>query len=195
MNPQTRTAAARVVLANPGGRLKPEMFVRAVASASGIEGLVVPRAAVLWSGPRSVVFVQEGGVSSPSYRMREVKLGKRLGDSYEILSGIEEGDRVVKQGTFAVDAAAQLTGKYSLMLRPENTAVEVDAGFASAFDQVVASYMALKDALVATDAAAAAQKVPAYVSGWRPSMAPVWKSRQQAGGSGSRIFSSDSCGS
>ena len=47
--------------------------------------------------------------------MREVTLGNQIGDSYEVLTGLDQGDEIVSHGTFTIDAAAQLQGKKSMM--------------------------------------------------------------------------------
>jgi Cu(I)/Ag(I) efflux system membrane fusion protein len=47
--------------------------------------------------------------------MLEVTLGNKVGDFYEILEGLNAGDEIVTNGTFTVDAAAQLQGKKSMM--------------------------------------------------------------------------------
>jgi len=47
--------------------------------------------------------------------LREVLLGNNLGENYEVLDGLANGDEIVTNGTFTVDAAAQLQGKRSMM--------------------------------------------------------------------------------
>jgi Cu(I)/Ag(I) efflux system membrane fusion protein len=112
----TRTAKVRVEISNAHGTMKPGMYARATARATlegGERRVVVPRAAVLWTGHRSLVYVRHGDafVFSP----REVELGASLGDAYVILDGLAEGEEIVTSGLFAVDASAQLEGKRSMM--------------------------------------------------------------------------------
>jgi Cu(I)/Ag(I) efflux system membrane fusion protein len=76
---------------------------------------IIPRSAVLWTGKRSVVYVKQTGTDEPIFKMREVEIGPMLGNSYVIISGLNEGEEIVTQGTFSVDAAAQLEGKPSMM--------------------------------------------------------------------------------
>jgi Cu(I)/Ag(I) efflux system membrane fusion protein len=114
----TRTAQIRVETPNPHQYLKPEMLVRGrVQSAWAAHDtvLAVPQSAVLWTGPRSLVYVREPGVAQPVFRGRTVELGPSLGDNQVILSGLEAGEEIVVSGTFVVDAAAQLAGKPSMM--------------------------------------------------------------------------------
>ncbi len=170
LNQQTRVATARVEISNKEDRLKPGMFVTGVVNTSGAvdaSGITIPRSAVLWTGKRSVVYINEGTAANPSFVMREVVLGQSLGDTYEVLEGLAAGEEIVVNGTFTVDAAAQLAGKPSMM----NPAVvasgnkqedvrqylqsnsinfkgEASAGFQKQLTRVVAVYLQLKDALV-----------------------------------------------
>jgi membrane fusion protein, copper/silver efflux system len=118
VDPNTRTAGVRVEVSNVGGMFKPEMFVTGVAHATlnRYEGrIVVPQSAVLWTGKRSVVYVKEQGMQQPTFEMRQVTLGPSLSGAYVILSGLREGDEIVTNGAFVVDASAQLAGKKSMM--------------------------------------------------------------------------------
>ena len=118
LDPVTRTAKVRVNLENPGGRLKPGMFVRAVLTA-GIETvrdgrapLVIPATAPLITGKRAVVYVEkEPGL----YNGTEVVLGPRAGGFYIVEEGLEEGQRVVTKGNFKIDSAIQIMAGPSMM--------------------------------------------------------------------------------
>ena len=160
LNNASRTVEVRVILNNANGNLKPGMFVQAeLEASSGVqnETLEVPRTAVMWTGERSLVYVKTNP-NEPIFEMREVKLGNSTGEMYQILSGLKSGEVVVTNGTFTVDAAAQLQGKNSMMNR--NSATEHNSGmkmrlsaaFQFQFKQVLNSYFQLKDALVASDA-------------------------------------------
>lgn len=125
----TRTVRVRVDMPNPGGVLKPEMYLSATVKAglsSCSDRVVIPRSAVLWTGKRSVVYVCLSGYDQPLFRLREVELGPSLGDDCVILSGLKEGERIVTDGVFAVDASAQLEGKRSMMAR--NVPADPDEG-------------------------------------------------------------------
>jgi membrane fusion protein, copper/silver efflux system len=118
IDPVTRVAKVRVETGNPSGILKPEMFATGNISSvlSGYkENVVIPASAVLWTGKRSVVYVKQPGSNDPIFKIREVELGPMLGDSYVITSGLAEDEEIVTNGTFSVDAAAQLEGKPSMM--------------------------------------------------------------------------------
>jgi Cu(I)/Ag(I) efflux system membrane fusion protein len=118
IHPSTRVARVRVEVLNRGGKLKPEMFANGIVS-SGLpehrDGLVIPQSAILWTGPRSVVYVKISDAEEPEFRLREIELGPALNNAYVVLSGLHEGEEIVTNGTFAVDAAAQLAGKPSMM--------------------------------------------------------------------------------
>ncbi|WBL21937.1 efflux RND transporter periplasmic adaptor subunit [Zunongwangia sp. HRR-M8] len=155
-----RTTEIRVVLANRNGKLKPGMFVEAEVELEETEDLQIsiPKSAVMWTGERSVVYLKTAA-NSPQFEMKEVKLGSEIGNSYQILEGLKKGDEVVTNGTFTVDAAAQLQGKKSMMSRnptDSNSNAEIKEmnlpkSFQSAFRAVIQDYLELKDDLVASD--------------------------------------------
>ena len=118
INPTTRVAKARVEVRNSDLELKPEMFVSGEVEA-GLsnegESIVVPQSSVMWTGKRSVVYIKKNTDDNVSFVMREVLLGPDLGDSYIIREGLEAGEEIAVNGTFSIDAAAQLSGKPSMM--------------------------------------------------------------------------------
>jgi Cu(I)/Ag(I) efflux system membrane fusion protein len=106
VNSETRTAKVRVVLANPDGILKPDMYASIqLMSGHGASVLAVPDSAVIDSGTRQVVLVQ---LTEGLYEPREVKLGMR-GDGYvEVAEGLSEGENVVVRANFLIDAESNL---------------------------------------------------------------------------------------
>ncbi|UAB84725.1 efflux RND transporter periplasmic adaptor subunit [Zunongwangia sp. SCSIO 43204] len=160
-----RTTEVRVVLDNRDGKLKPGMFVQAEVELEATEAsqISIPKSAVMWTGERSVVYLKTDP-NTPQFEMKEVKLGSEIGDSYQILEGLAEGDEVVTNGTFTVDAAAQLQGKKSMMSRNavdnnESMAMEMSLpkSFQSALQPLLRDYLQLKDDLVGSDATSAMQ--------------------------------------
>jgi Cu(I)/Ag(I) efflux system membrane fusion protein len=120
IDPVNRVAKVRVEVSNAGGKLKPEMFATGLVKANLNEfkdKLVIPRSAVLWTGKRSIVYVKQPDGDGINFNMREIDLGPMLGNSYVVLGGLKEGEEIVTDGTFSVDAAAQLAGKPSMMNR------------------------------------------------------------------------------
>jgi Cu(I)/Ag(I) efflux system membrane fusion protein len=117
LNTATRSAAVRVNVSNPEGKLKPGMFVSARVHSS-IEAdevpLVIPATAPLITGRRAVVYVadpQEEGL----FAGREIVLGQRRGDYYVVKEGLQEGELVVTNGNFKIDSAVQIMAKPSMM--------------------------------------------------------------------------------
>ena len=94
------------------------MFVNAIVKAKltlDEPTLLVPKSAVLWTGKRSIVYIQIPNKAEPTFLMKEVVLGVSTGDMYVVKRGIIENVRVVTNGVFKIDAAAQLAGKRSMM--------------------------------------------------------------------------------
>jgi Cu(I)/Ag(I) efflux system membrane fusion protein len=162
IDPTTRAASLRAEISNAGLLLKPEMFVTGKISAgktSTSSELVVPRTAILWTGKRSVVYVKVPNAAVPSFEMREVTLGNRLGENYQVMAGLQSGEEIVAQGAFAVDASAQLSGKPSLLNRSSTQQVEVSAAFSQEISAVVTAYFQVKNSLVKDQMPTAASQV------------------------------------
>jgi len=125
LNEKTRTVKVRINVPNPDGRLKPEMFVRAVVkvaplgfgtsdAAESEASLVIPASAPLITGRRAVVYVAVPGKEG-TYEGREIVLGPRAGDYYLVRDGLNEGELVVVNGNFKIDSAIQILAKPSMM--------------------------------------------------------------------------------
>jgi len=180
LDTRTRTIKLRVVLNNKSDVFKPGQFVegkiKGITSNKG-QVLAIPSTAVLWTGERSVVYVKPNP-DQPVFEMREITLGNQIGDNYEVLEGLNNGDEIVTNGAFTVDAAAQLQGKKSMMnkegkrvmtgheghLGMEETAsknvekyskgserVKVSVAFQNQLKAVFDDYIKLKDAFVKED--------------------------------------------
>ncbi|WP_026935286.1 efflux RND transporter periplasmic adaptor subunit [Christiangramia echinicola] len=158
LNDQSRTVEVRVVLNNSKDKLKPGMFVQAELQGrkqiTTEQSLEIPRSAVMWTGERSLVYVKTQP-DRPVFEMREVTLGNSSGETYQVIEGLSVGEEVVTNGTFTVDAAAQLQGKRSMMNNvnsQKNEAVKMDMKLPKSFQQefinVLGHYFELKDALV-----------------------------------------------
>ena len=123
VDPLTRTVKVRLDVENPGGRLKPEMFVRAsvrsaIGEPPGEPPLLIPTAAPLITGKRAIVYVALPEAERPTFEGREIVLGPRADDFYVVTAGLREGERVVTRGNFKIDSALQIEGKASMM-RPD----------------------------------------------------------------------------
>ncbi|HLF96494.1 MAG TPA: efflux RND transporter periplasmic adaptor subunit [Methylococcaceae bacterium] len=107
VTPETRTAKLRIELPNPDGLLKPAMYgsVELVAHPTHEAVIAVSDSAVIDSGVRQLVLVQKG---EGSFEPRPVRLGKRVEGYAEILEGLAEGETVVVQANFLIDAESNL---------------------------------------------------------------------------------------
>ena len=117
LDTKTRTVKLRVVLNNKEGLFKPGMFVKGRINRVVLnkkELVIIPSSAVLWTGKRSVIYIKNDPIQ-PVFEMREITLGNKTGANYVVLDGLNNGDEIVTNGTFTVDAAAQLQGKKSMM--------------------------------------------------------------------------------
>jgi Cu(I)/Ag(I) efflux system membrane fusion protein len=104
---ETRTVPVHVHVANPGMRLRPGMFVRAVFNERQENVLVIPRSAVLDTGTRKLVYVAKpNGV----FEAREVQTGTPNNDLFPVISGVKPGERIVTNGNFLIDSQTRLTG-------------------------------------------------------------------------------------
>lgn len=105
LSEQTRTIKARLEFANEDYSLRPEMYAEVEISADLGERVVVPASAVINSGVRDIAFVER---ADGSLEPREITLGVRLPDSFEVLDGLAAGETVVTSGNFLVDSESKL---------------------------------------------------------------------------------------
>ena len=181
LNTKTRTVDLRVVLNNKEAIFKPGMFVSAEIESDKInsnEVITVPSSAVLWTGERSVVYIKSNP-NEPVFELKEVTLGNKIGDNYEVLDGLSSGNEIVTNGTFTVDAAAQLQGKKSMMNQPvakemtvnedysKITRLESPEAFQQQLKQVYDNYINLKDALVEDNSVQASSDAKKLISSFR----------------------------
>lgn len=101
----TRTGRVRVTLPNPDLALKPDMYANVEIDVKLGERLVVPESAVIYTGPRRIVFVDLGeGRLSP----RDVQTGVQADGYIEITSGLDPGELVVTSGNFLIAAESRI---------------------------------------------------------------------------------------
>ncbi|MDP2915900.1 MAG: efflux RND transporter periplasmic adaptor subunit [Candidatus Aminicenantes bacterium] len=114
LKPETRTNQVRIEADNPGLKLKPEMFANLEIHVDYGTKLTVPSDAVLDAGGIKIVFVSKGdGYFEP----REVKLGVRGNDMYEVLGGVSNGENVVTSANFLIDSESSLKAALSRMTK------------------------------------------------------------------------------
>ncbi|MDH3197681.1 MAG: efflux RND transporter periplasmic adaptor subunit [Candidatus Krumholzibacteria bacterium] len=174
LDPQTRTVRARVNIANREQKLKPNMYARASIRLPAGDVLAVPENAVLQSGSRTIVLVEE---AAGRFRPQPVRLGRMWLDDagrereerrelvfkrealryHEVLAGLEPGERVVTSGNFLLGSESQLQGALARMLeasedtaaadQPQLAALEFEPEPALALDAVLTAYYRIAGAL------------------------------------------------
>lgn len=115
LDEQSRTLRVRLKLENLDEvTLKPGMFATVRIYTRPVENaLLVPPSAVIHSGVRDVLFVAKG---NGQFEPRDVRLGVRSEDAYQVLEGVAEGDKVVVSGQFLLDSESQLKEAVKKML-------------------------------------------------------------------------------
>ncbi|BAO55218.1 efflux RND transporter periplasmic adaptor subunit [Nonlabens marinus] len=163
LNNATRTVTVRATLKNTDDLFKPGMFVTGKLKGEmkmTNEAITVPASSVMWTGERSLLYIKTNP-NEPVFEMREVTIGNRNGENYAVTEGLKNGDEIVTNGTFTVDAAAQLQGKKSMMnqgkkedamMPMSEMKMEFSENFQKQFKKALKPYLQMKDALVASDA-------------------------------------------
>jgi Cu(I)/Ag(I) efflux system membrane fusion protein len=105
LDPNTRTAKVRFEFSNAQGRLKPEMFANVEIKIRLGQKLTVPEGAVIDTGIRQMVIIDKG---SGYFEPREVKVGAKVEDYYEVTKGLKAGERVVTSANFLIDSESKL---------------------------------------------------------------------------------------
>lgn len=100
-------------------------FVSKVKKSGERAPLVIPASAPLITGKRAVVYLKD--LKENTFYLREVVLGAKAGDFYFVKSGLNEGEQIVTNGAFKIDADLQIQGKKSMMNPVE---VQVNPGHA-----------------------------------------------------------------
>jgi Cu(I)/Ag(I) efflux system membrane fusion protein/cobalt-zinc-cadmium efflux system membrane fusion protein len=101
----TRTVRVRLIMANPGLKLKPGMFVNVDLKTSLGRQLVVPASAVFQSGTLQLVFLNHG---NGSLEPKEITVGPRVGDDFVVLKGLQARQSIVTSASFLIDSESQL---------------------------------------------------------------------------------------
>jgi len=124
VDPSTRNVQIQATLANPGGKLRPGMFVKAAVALGAARAVVaLPASAISYAPYGDSVFVvgdmkDHNGASYRGVRQQFVKLGESRGDQISVVSGLKPGDEVVTSGVFKLrNGAAVLVNN---KVRPAN---------------------------------------------------------------------------
>jgi Cu(I)/Ag(I) efflux system membrane fusion protein len=106
LDPKARTGRVRVELGNKDLDLRPGMYANVELAAELGTRLQVPASAVVYTGPRRLVFVDLG---EGRFKPVEVKVGTESNGSYEVLTGLNAGDIIATSGVFLIAAEARIS--------------------------------------------------------------------------------------
>lgn len=140
--------------------------------------LAVPSTAVLQTGRRAVVYVEQRDAETPTFELREIVLGPRAEDHFVVLDGLEPGERVVVEGAFRIDSEMQIRGGPSMLSMPPDPgpgAGPDGAAFRATLAPTVKAYLDLQAALADDDdssAMAAALALTRSMSSIEPGLLP-----------------------
>lgn len=110
INRSSRTLKVRATIDNSDGLLRPGMVAEAnIEIDLGSDKLVIPRSALIDTGRRKVVWFRTG---ERTYRARLIETGQEAGGYVQVLAGLKDGDEIVLEGNFLLDAQAQIFGGY-----------------------------------------------------------------------------------
>lgn len=164
LDPKSRTATVRAEITNSGNLLKPGMLLKGWINISKgpSEKLQVPRTSVLWTGRKSVVYVKLPDTQVPTFQYRNITIDdQNMGDFITVLDGLKSGEEIVTHGAFAIDAAAQLNNKSSMingLISTEKNSKSlpdyrdvVSSEFIRQIMEVVHTYLDIKTSLVDSD--------------------------------------------
>jgi Cu(I)/Ag(I) efflux system membrane fusion protein/cobalt-zinc-cadmium efflux system membrane fusion protein len=105
-NKKTRTMKVSIELANPGQKLRAEMYANVTFEVpSARDVLAIPEEAVIHSGTRNVVVLDRG---DGKFQVKEVVLGVNGSGLWEVKQGLEEGDLIVVSSQFLIDSESNL---------------------------------------------------------------------------------------
>ncbi len=106
LDPKNRTGRVRVELANQDFDLRPGMYASVELTSDAQSRLQVPAGAVVYTGPRRLVFVDLG---QGRFRPQEIRVGLQANGMYEVLEGLHAGDVVATSGVFLIAAEARIS--------------------------------------------------------------------------------------
>jgi membrane fusion protein, copper/silver efflux system len=123
LDPATRTARVRVRIDNERLELRPGMYASVALDADLGTRLQVPSSAVIYTGPRRLVFVDLG---EGRFRPQEIAIGVESAGMYEVLSGLKAGDVVASSGVFLLAAEARIAAATSYWDAPSPQPAEAE---------------------------------------------------------------------
>lgn len=112
LDAKTRTVKVRLRFNNDKGEFKPNMFAQVAIHTNGDTALLIPKEALIRTGSQDRVVLALG---QGSFKSIEVKVGRFDRDSVEILSGLDEGEKVVSSAQFLLDSESSKTSDFKRM--------------------------------------------------------------------------------
>jgi membrane fusion protein (multidrug efflux system) len=109
VNPVTRSITVRALIPNADHRLVPGMLMTLELQRGQRQALLVAEEAIVPRGDRTFVYVVNTSAEQPTAEQREVQLGARQPGRVEIVSGLTEGEMIVKHGTFKLRPGAPVS--------------------------------------------------------------------------------------
>ncbi len=104
---QQRRIMARIIISDESHMFHPGLFAQVSGEIPLSESLTISSGAVVPTGNTFIVFVDHGG---GKLEPRQIEVGIRSGDYYEVVSGLNVGDRVVSSANFLIDAESRIQG-------------------------------------------------------------------------------------
>jgi membrane fusion protein, copper/silver efflux system len=162
IDPAKRTTRVRIDIPNTKSQLRPGMYANVEVKIDGGEGLTIPVQAALPTGERMLVFLDRGeGKLLPRYvqvgRSFTTFDGQQQGSYYQVVSGLQEGDRIVDSANFLIDAESQVQGalkdwqgeqpEVSPTLTEKAPSQSSNSNFNAAVKSVLDSYKRIHDLL------------------------------------------------
>lgn len=159
VNPDTRTSTIRLEIDNKNNQIKAGMLAQIKVEIPLESSLIIPKTAVLWTGKKSIVYVQNPNETEPTFEARIVEIGDSSDEFVQVISGLTEGEIVVQNGVFRVDSAAQLANVTSMMngetKSEQNKSIHKFTSLSKETTkqliQVLDAYFVLKNELVKSD--------------------------------------------
>lgn len=117
LEPTSRTLRVRLRVPNPEGLLKPNMFAYvSIFGGPKKDLLIIPREALITTGERESVVLDLG---KGKFQPVDVVTGMQSGGEVEILSGLNEGDKIVLSGQFLIDSESNLQASFNRLNHSE----------------------------------------------------------------------------
>ena len=115
LDPNTRTAKVRFEFPNPYGKLKPEMYANVEIKVHLGRKSAMPEGAIIDTGLRQMAIIDKG---SGYFEPREVKVGAKVDDYYEVIKGLKAGEKVVTSANFLIDSESRFKEAMGGMAMP-----------------------------------------------------------------------------